>query len=411
MLVARRLALARPATAVRAAGSARGLSSPTQQQQQQQLQQAAEQDGAAAAASNSRLAQLRERLAQERVEENAQQALRAARVSQNSSKASTGGGLRNKKKLPKPRWLKIDSTSGESRENYERLRDTVRGLGLATVCEEARCPNIGECWGGKEGAATATIMIMGDTCTRACRFCSIKTSRAPPPLDPEEPHKVARAVTDWGLGYVVLTSVDRDELDDQGSNHFAKTVQYLKKYSAERVAERKSGKEILVECLTPDFRGDKDLIRTVAGSGLDVFAHNIETVERLTPHVRDRRAGYRQSLEVLRFVKEEFPRLVTKTSVMLGLGETQDEVVQTMRDCREIGLDVITFGQYLRPTKGHLPIKAYVSPEEFATYKEIAQEMGFKFVASGPLVRSSYKAGELFLESMIRSENNYLKQQ
>lgn len=358
--------------------------------------------------SSPRLAALRERLARERAEDAAQQAVRAASLSQgtSSSEASSEGasenrGLRNKKKLPKPRWLKINSVSGKSRDNYERLRDTVRGLGLATVCEEARCPNIGECWGGKEGAATATIMIMGDTCTRACRFCSIKTSRAPPPLDPEEPRKVARAVTDWGLGYVVLTSVDRDELADQGSQHFAETVRYLKKYSA----EKKAGKPILVECLTPDFRGEKDLIRTVAGSGLDVFAHNLETVERLTPHVRDRRAAYRQSLEVLGFVKKEFPHVVTKTSLMLGLGETQDEVVQTMRDAREIGLDVITFGQYLRPTKGHLPVKAYVSPEEFATYKEIAQEMGFKFVASGPLVRSSYKAGELFLESMIRSEN------
>ena len=277
--------------------------------------------------------------------------------------------------------------------NYHRLKDTVKSLGIATVCEEARCPNIGECWGGGENeTATATIMIMGDTCTRACRFCAVKTSKAPPPLDPEEPRKVAEAITAWGLDYVVLTSVDRDELEDQGSAHFAETVRFLKA----------SKRDILVECLTPDFRGDEECIARVASSGLDVFAHNIETVERLTPMVRDRRAGFEQSLEVLRKAKQAVPHLITKTSVMLGLGEEDFEVEEAMRRCKEAGVDVITFGQYLRPTKRHLPVKEYVSPEKFEHWQRVGEDMAFLYVASGPLVRSSYKAGEFFLKNTIQ---------
>jgi len=349
--------------------------------------------------TGSRLQALREQLRADVRQETAMQAVSAQQQQQQQEgKMKIPGGLKNKKKLPKPRWLKVQATSGHQKANYEKLRATVKDLGLSTVCEEARCPNIGECWGGKESTATATIMIMGHECTRACRFCSVKTSRAPASLDPDEPQKVAKAVAEWGLGYVVLTSVDRDELADQGANHFAYTVKYLKKFSAE---SSKSNRSVLVECLTPDFRGEKELIRIVAGSGLDVFAHNLETVERLTPNVRDRRAGYNQSLEVLRFAKEVFPDLVTKTSLMLGLGETKEEVIQTMKDTRAIDLDVITFGQYLRPTKGHLAVKEYVTPEQFSEYKGIAESMGFKYVASGPLVRSSYKAGELFLENML----------
>mmetsp|Transcript_112 Transcript_112/g.94 ORF Transcript_112/g.94 Transcript_112/m.94 type:complete len:381 (-) Transcript_112:1371-2513(-) len=303
-------------------------------------------------------------------------------------------GLKGKHTLPKPSWLKIRPTTGKSRENYERLKKTVKSLGIATVCEEAKCPNIGECWGGGEGeTATATIMIMGDTCTRACRFCAVKTSRAPPPLDPEEPQKVAKAIADWGLDYVVLTSVDRDELADQGSNHFAETVRHLKATAKQ---------DLLVECLTPDFQGNEECIKAVAESGLDVFAHNIETVERLTPGVRDRRASYVQSLQVLKYAKEQVPSLITKTSVMLGLGETDEEVRQTMKDCREIGVDVITFGQYLRPTKRHLPVKDYVTPEKFDQWRQEGEDMGFLYVASGPLVRSSYKAGEYFLRNAIK---------
>ena len=300
---------------------------------------------------------------------------------------------RSSKILPKPRWLKAKPANSE---NYQSLRSTVRELGLATVCEEARCPNIGECWGGGEdGTATATIMIMGDTCTRGCRFCSVKTSKAPPPLDPEEPEKVASAIAKWGLDYVVLTSVDRDDLEDQGSQHFRSVIQKLK--------EKKS--DLLVEALTPDFQGNQDLIKAVATSGLDVFAHNMETIERLTPRVRDRRADYHQSLEVLNYVKKVSDgSLLTKTSLMLGLGETEEEIMQTLRDLRAVDVDVVTFGQYLQPTKRHLPVKEYVTPEQFEKLQEISEQMGFKYVASGPLVRSSYKAGEFFLK-------NYLKDQ
>lgn len=282
---------------------------------------------------------------------------------------------------------------GDKLANYQRLKHTVKSLGIATVCEEARCPNIGECWGGGENeTATATIMIMGDTCTRACRFCAVKTSKAPPPLDAEEPRKVAEAIAAWGLDYVVLTSVDRDELADQGSGHFAKTVEFLKR----------SNPEILVECLTPDFRGDEECITRVARSGLDVFAHNVETVERLTPTVRDRRAGFEQSLEVLRVVKQRVPHLITKTSIMLGLGEEDAEVEAAMRRCKEVGVDVITFGQYLRPTKRHLPVKEYVTPEKFEHWRKVGEDMDFLYVASGPLVRSSYKAGEYFLKNAVQ---------
>jgi lipoyl synthase len=302
--------------------------------------------------------------------------------------------------LPKPRWLKAAPATSE---NYQKLRATVRELGLATVCEEARCPNIGDCWGGGEDhTATATIMIMGDTCTRGCRFCSVKTSKAPPPLDPEEPEKVSTAIAKWGLDYVVLTSVDRDDLEDQGSLHFRKVIKALKLKK----------EDLLVEALAPDFRGRYDLVRNVATSGLDVFAHNIETVERLTPHVRDYRASYKQSMDVLAFVKS-IPYItigkktvpLTKSSIMLGLGETDEEIRNVLTDLRDVDVDVITFGQYLQPTRKHLRVKKYVTPEKFARWQEYAEGMGFKYVASGPLVRSSYKAGEFFLKKYLNEQN------
>lgn len=300
---------------------------------------------------------------------------------------------RSAKILAKPSWLKAQPATSE---NYLSLRNTVRELGLATVCEEAKCPNIGECWGGsKDGAATATIMIMGDTCTRGCSFCAVKTSRKPGPLDPEEPEKVSEAITKWGLDYVVLTSVDRDDVDDQGSGHFRKVVQKLKEKHAQ------ANKSILVEALTPDFRGDLKLVEKVATSGLDVYAHNIETVERLQRRVRDHRAGYAQSLSVLEHVKKVNNIALTKTSIMLGLGETDEDIRQTLLDLRNIDVDVVTFGQYLQPSKRHLPVKEYVTPEKYAEWQKEAEEMGFKYVASGPLVRSSYKAGEFFLKNLI----------
>ena len=294
--------------------------------------------------------------------------------------------------LPKPKWLKAQPATSE---NYKALRTTVRELGLATVCEEAKCPNIGECWGGGEdNVATATIMIMGDTCTRGCSFCAVKTSRAPPPLNPEEPEKVAAAVTKWGLDYVVLTSVDRDDIEDQGAGHFRSVVQKLKEKDP----------NILVEALTPDFRGEMDLVDLVATSGLDVYAHNVETVERLQKRVRDRRAGYEQSMSVLRRVKEVNDTALTKTSLMLGLGETDDDIRATMEDLRSNDVDVLTFGQYLQPSRRHLPVKEYVTPEKFDEWRVEAEALGFKYVASGPMVRSSYKAGEFFLKNLIKEK-------
>ena len=255
-------------------------------------------------------------------------------------------------------------------------------------------------------------MIMGDTCTRGCSFCSVKTSRAPPPLDPDEPTKVATAIQKWGLDYVVLTSVDRDDLPDQGSLHFRRVVQQLKQTMP----------DLLVEALTPDFSGSMDLVEAVATSGLDVYAHNIETVERLTPRVRDRRAGYQQSLRVLAHVKTlqmttttVTPGMegtsttanracLTKSSIMLGLGETDDEIRQTLLDLRQAQVDVVTLGQYLQPTRRHLPVKEYVTPEKFKVWQDVAEGMGFKYVASGPLVRSSYKAGEFFLKHLVHEQ-------
>lgn len=237
-------------------------------------------------------------------------------------------------------------------------------------------------------------MIMGEECTRGCSFCSVKTSRRPKPLDPLEPENVSKAISSWGLDYVVLTSVDRDDLPDQGSHHFADTVRLLKLKNP----------SLLVECLTPDFGGDKECISTVANSGLDVFAHNIETVERLQRRVRDYRAGYEQSINVLQCAKSSATHsLITKTSLMLGLGETDKEVESTLRDLHSVGVDVVTLGQYLRPSKRHISVQRYVSPEEFKRWEEMALNIGFKYAACGPLVRSSYRAGELYIKGRIAS--------
>lgn len=289
----------------------------------------------------------------------------------------------------KPPWLKMynPNKTAEGGERYKHVRATVKDSGLATVCQEARCPNIGECWSG----GTATVMIMGDTCTRGCRFCSVATSRTPPPPDPEEPEKVAAAVNSWGIDYIVLTMVDRDDLPDQGAAHVAATVRRLKG----------GGNGMRVETLVGDFQGRHELVDEVVVSGMDVFAHNLETVERLTRTVRDRRAGYRQSLEVLRRAKEVRPDVVTKSSLMLGLGEADDEIRQTLHDMRDHGVDIVTFGQYLQPTKRHMKVFRYVEPSEFDEWRRISEEMGFH-CASGPLVRSSYRAGELFRDRLAR---------
>ncbi|RIB16766.1 hypothetical protein C2G38_2090061 [Gigaspora rosea] len=295
-----------------------------------------------------------------------------------------------------PEWLKTKVPVGA---NYARIKSDLRGLNLHTVCEEARCPNIGDCWGGGEHkTATATIMLMGNECTRGCRFCSVKTSRTPKPLDSNEPENVAVAISKWGLDYVVLTSVDRDDIPDGGSEHFAKTIRLLKKKAP----------HILVECLTGDFRGDLDCVARVANSGLDVYAHNIETVESLTPYVRDRRATFRQSLKVLEHVKKIKPSLITKSSIMLGVGETDQEVMDAMKELRKIEVDCVTLGQYMRPTKRHMKVYEYVTPEKFEYWKKVGDDLGFLYTASGPLVRSSYKAGEFFISSVLRKRQQEL---
>ncbi|XP_020383772.1 lipoyl synthase, mitochondrial [Rhincodon typus] len=312
-----------------------------------------------------------------------------------SDKKSWGeyrGNLKRQKgeRLRLPPWLKTEIPLGK---NYNKLKNTLRNLNLHTVCEEARCPNIGECWGGGEkGTATATIMLMGDTCTRGCRFCSVKTSRNPPPLDPDEPFNTANAIAEWNLDYVVLTSVDRDDLPDGGAKHFAATVSHLK--------ERHS--KIIVECLTPDFRGDLKAVETVAVSGLDVYAHNVETVRELQRTVRDPRARFDQSLSVLKHAKEVKPSLLSKTSIMLGLGETDAQVYATLKELREAGVDCVTLGQYMQPTKRHLKVDEYITPEKFKFWENVGNELGFLYTASGPLVRSSYKAGEFFLKKILR---------
>lgn len=310
--------------------------------------------------------------------------------------------------LGRPSWFRVPAPKtqtgkGQEESRYTEVAKSLQTLNLNTVCEEAQCPNIGECWNG----GTGTIMLLGDTCTRGCMFCAVNTDSAPPPPDPFEPFKTAEAVTQWGVDYIVLTSVDRDDIDDGGSSHFATTVELIKEHSKGN---------ILVECLVSDFRGDLDAVETLASSGLDVYAHNVETVERLQKFVRDPRAGYKQSLSTLEHAKKiktgrEHRPLYTKTSLMLGLGETDEEVIQTMMDLREIDVDVVTFGQYLRPTEHHLSVVEYVHPDKFRYFRKIGEELGFKYVASGPMVRSSYKAGEFFLEHLIKKERKKLEEE
>jgi lipoic acid synthetase len=275
----------------------------------------------------------------------------------------------------KPEWLKVKLPSGAK---YQEVRATVREHRLSTVSEEAMCPNIGECW----SAGTATIMLMGSVCTRACRFCAVDTGNPRGRLDPDEPRLAAESVALMGLTYVVLTSVDRDDLPDGGAAHYARCVRAIKQRNPKTA----------VEALTPDFQGVHEHVAMVLASGIEVYAQNMETVRRLTHPVRDPRAGYDQTLSVLAFAKRTRPDVLTKTSLMLGLGETDDEIRETLRDLRAIGVDVVTLGQYLRPTAAHLPVERFVTPEEFARYREEGLAMGFLEVVSGPLVRSSYRA-------------------
>lgn len=296
-----------------------------------------------------------------------------------------------RQKSSKPPWLKVVAPE-TVHSRFQELKDTVKDLSLHTVCEEAHCPNIGECWNG----GTATVMLLGDSCTRGCRFCAVKTSNNPPPPDALEPFKVAQALAKWNLDYVVLTSVDRDDIQDGGAEHFARTVELIKLVKP----------EIIVECLVGDFNGNRQSVERLATCGMEVFAHNVETVARLQKHVRDRRANYQQTLQVLRAAKELNPRLITKSSIMLGLGETDTEVRQTLLDLRNVGVEALTLGQYLRPTPQHLNVVEYITPQRFDQWKEEGLEMGFLYVASGPLVRSSYRAGEYYMKGVIASQRN-----
>ncbi len=289
------------------------------------------------------------------------------------------GDAKIEKTLAKPEWLRVKN---QVSPNYSQVKQEVKKHKLATVCEEAKCPNIAECW----SHGTATIMLMGEVCTRACRFCAVDTGNPKGYLDSKEPENAAKTVALMNLDYVVLTSVDRDDLADGGAGHYARTIQAIKVMCP----------KTKIEALTPDFKGIEADIRTILDSGLDVFAQNVETVERLTHPVRDNRAGYHTTLRVLSYAKSYKPHILTKTSLMLGLGETDEEVLQTMRDIREHKVDILTLGQYLQPTKNHLPVERYVNPETFAKFRELGLEMGFFEVASGPLVRSSYRADRIF---------------
>ncbi|MBT3223122.1 MAG: lipoyl synthase [Proteobacteria bacterium] len=279
----------------------------------------------------------------------------------------------------KPPWLKV-RLPGSTR--YHELKRRSRQLGLSTVCEEARCPNIGECW----GQGTSTFMIMGDICTRGCRFCAVKTRRHGQPLDPAEPQHLAQAIAEMDLDYAVITSVDRDDLDDGGAAHFASCIEAI----------RLKSPKTKIEVLIPDFLGHEEHLRLVVNAHPEVIGHNIETVKRLSPGIRDPRASYSLSLEVLSTIRRLNHAQRTKSSLMVGLGESEAEVRASLLDLRAVGVDLVAIGQYLQPSKRHLEVVKYVSPEQFEVYRQMGMEIGFKYVASAPLVRSSYKASEGF---------------
>ena len=276
----------------------------------------------------------------------------------------------------KPSWIRM--TANQANKNYTLIKDKVKDLHLSTVCEEAKCPNLSECW----SRGTATFMLMGDTCTRACQFCSVNTGNPNGWLDKDEPEKIANTISAMNLKYIVLTCVNRDDIADGGAEHFANTVKAIKSKDS----------NIEVEVLTSDFNGSRDAIRTVVQSPIKVFAQNIETVKRLTHPIRDPRAGYAKTLKVLKAAKEINPDIITKTSLIVGLGEKDAEIYQTFEDLRNHDVDIITLGQYLRPTLNHHPIDRWVKPKQFDQYREKGLKYGFLEVISGPMVRSSYRA-------------------
>lgn len=281
-----------------------------------------------------------------------------------------------------PEWLAIKPAATKK---YKAVRQRTLSLGLATVCAGAHCPNMAECW----GSGTATFMVLGDTCTRGCRFCAVKKGAVGARVDASEPEKLGKVISDWKLGYVVLTSVCRDDLQDQGASHFAACIGEIKKRSPGTT----------IEVLMQDFRGETIHLRKIVDAHPDVIGHNVETVERLTPEIRDRRAGYLQSLGVLRAAKLMDRSIYTKSSLMLGFGEAEEEILATLKDLRVSGVDFLALGQYLRPTPHHAEVREYVRPEKFEQLRIKAQEMGFLHVASGPFVRSSYKAGGYFADA------------
>ena len=278
----------------------------------------------------------------------------------------------------KPTWLRVKS---QNSSKYRELKSIVSDKKLHTVCEEAMCPNIQECW----SHGTATFMLLGSVCTRACKFCAVDTGNPRGSLDKDEPIKVANSIAHMNLKYAVLTSVNRDDLADGGAEHFSHTIQAIKEKAP----------EVIVEALVPDFLGNKQSIQILLNSKLEVFAQNLETVSRLTKRVRDPRAGYDQTLEVLSYAKQHSPSVITKTSLMFGLGETEEEILKTFDDIKGTGVDVLTLGQYMRPTVNHLPVEKWYTPEEFEYFKDLAIEIGFLEVASGPMVRSSYRADRI----------------
>lgn len=305
----------------------------------------------------------------------------AVPTSDRRSQGSTAKGVEGRK----PTWLKVPLPGGDG---YAKLKTLARDLNLHTVCEEARCPNIGECWKGDH--ATMTLMVLGDECTRRCRFCAVKTVQKAAPPDPQEPQNVGRAVGAMDLGYVVITSVDRDDLADGGSAHYAACIEAIREHSPRTV----------VETLIPDYRGSD--LATLMAARPDVLAHNVEVVSRLQRRIRDPRCSYERSLETLVQAKQHYPGVFTKSSLMVGLGETEEEVRLALQLLRDADVDFVTLGQYLRPTPQHAPVRAWITPEQFMDYEIMGRDMGFAYVASGPLVRSSYKAGEFFAARLVQ---------
>ncbi len=316
-----------------------------------------------------------------------------------ATSAAKNGGMKGK-----PDWFKIRLPSDKGHERYRAIKKVLREKKLVTVCEEARCPNMLECWGGgndktdgqsdSQSGGTATFMVLGDTCTRACRFCAVKTGNPEGITDENEPRHLAEAIAEMKLDYAVITSVDRDDLPDSGAFHFAECIRYAKKHNP----------NLIIEVLTGDFQGNFDDVQQVVDAAPHVFGHNVETVPRLQKQVRDTRANYQQSLSVLKYVKEKNPEIITKSSIMLGLGETEEEVIQVMKDLLAIGVGVFTLGQYLRPSNWHIAVNEFVPPALFEKYKKIGEELGFLYVASGPFVRSSYRAGELFIKNVLKKK-------